>query len=167
MEKVWKKVWKPERTPKEHVTSETICPTLSELCFRTDVRRHDHVAVYDDDNIKKSKLARQPTRSSAGPVCYSPVPSQGRLRRRLQTQRSTRMASARRGKSTTDDAMAVEMDRQSSGHCDSSDNDVEAADFSPSLHKKEMLERKYDDDNDDDGDFSEFSPLTGDQSRGA
>ena len=77
------------------------------------------------------------------------------------------MASARRGKSTTDDAMAVEMDRQSSGHCDSSDNDGEAADFSPSLHKNEMLERKYDDDNDDDGDFSEFSPLTGDQSRGA
>ncbi len=126
LEKVWKKVWKPERTPKEHVTSETICPTLSELCFRTDVRRHDHVAVYDDDNIKKSKLARQPTRSSAGPVCYSPVPSQGRLRRRLQTQRGTRMASASRGKSTTDDAMAVEMDRQSSGHCDSSDNDGEA-----------------------------------------
>ncbi len=29
--------------------------------------------------------------------------------------------------------------------------------FSPSLHKKEMLERKYNDDNDDDGDFSEFS----------
>ncbi len=27
----------------------------------------------------------------------------------------------------------------------------EAADFSPSLHKKEMLERKYDDDDDDDG----------------
>ena len=77
------------------------------------------------------------------------------------------MASASRGKSTTDDAMAVEMDRQSSGHCYSSDNDGEAADFSPSLHKKEMLERKYDDDNDDDGDFSEFSPLTGDQSRGA
>ncbi len=100
LEKVWKKVWKPERTPKEHVSSETICPTLSGLCFRADVRRHDHVAVYDDDNIKKSKLARQPTRSSAGPVCYSPVPSQGRLRRRLQTQRGTRMASARRGKST-------------------------------------------------------------------
>ena len=105
LEKVWKKVWKPERTPKEHVSSETICPTLSELCFRADVRRHDHVAVYDDDNIKKSKLARQPTRSSAGPVCYSPVPAQGSLRRRLQTQRGTRMASARRGISTTDDDM--------------------------------------------------------------
>ena len=77
------------------------------------------------------------------------------------------MASTRRGKSTTNDAMAVEMDRQSSGHCDSSDNDGEAADFSPSLHKKEMLEQKYDDDDDDDVDFSEFSPLTGDQSRGA
>ncbi len=25
--------------------------------------------------------------------------------------------------------------------------------------KQEMLERKYDDDNDDDGDFLEFSPL--------
>ncbi len=74
------------------------------------------------------------------------------------------MASARRGESTTDDAMAVEMDRQSSGHCDSSDNDGKAADFSPSLHKKEMLERKYDDDDDDNGDFSKFSPLTGDQS---
>ncbi len=50
----------------------------------------------------------------------------------------------------------MEMDRQSTGHCYSSDNDGEAADFSLSLHKKEMLERKYDDDNDDDGDFSEF-----------
>jgi hypothetical protein len=77
------------------------------------------------------------------------------------------MASARRGESTTDDAMAVEMNRQSSGHRDSIDNDGEAADFSSSLHKEEMLERKYDDDDDDDGAFSEFSPLTGDQSRGA
>jgi hypothetical protein len=77
------------------------------------------------------------------------------------------MESARRGESTTDDAMAVEMDRQSSWHRDSSDNDGEAADFSSSVHKKEMLERKYDDDDDDDGAFSEFSPLTGDQSRGA
>jgi hypothetical protein len=77
------------------------------------------------------------------------------------------MASARRGESTTDDAMAADMHRQSCGHRNSSDDDGEAADFSPSLHKKEMLERKYDDDNDDDGDFSEFSPLTGDQSRGA
>jgi hypothetical protein len=66
--------------------------------------------------------------------------------------------------------MAVEMDRQSSGHCNSNDNDGEAADVSPSLHKKEMLEHKYDDDDDDngmdDGAFSEFSLLTGDQSRG-
>ena len=77
------------------------------------------------------------------------------------------MASARRGESTTDDAMAADMHLQSSGQRSSSDDDGEAADFSPSLHKKEMLERKYDDDNDDDGDFSEFSPLTGDQSRGA
>jgi hypothetical protein len=45
LEKVWKKVWKPERTPKEHVSSATICPTLSELCFRADVCRYDHVAV--------------------------------------------------------------------------------------------------------------------------
>jgi hypothetical protein len=65
------------------------------------------------------------------------------------------MASARRGESTTDDAMAVEMDRQSSGHRNSSDDDGEAADFSPSLHKKEMLERKYDDDYDDDVAFSQ------------
>ncbi len=57
------------------------------------------------------------------------------------------------------------MDRQSSGHRYSSDNDGEAADFSLSLHKKEML--KYEDDNDDDGAFSEFSPLIGDQSCGA
>ncbi len=77
------------------------------------------------------------------------------------------MASARRGESTTDDVMAVEMNRQSGGHRDSSDDDGEAADFSPNLHKKEMLERKYDDDNDDDGAFSEISPLTGDQSCGA
>ncbi len=64
------------------------------------------------------------------------------------------MASARRGESTTDDAMAADMHRQSSGHCDSSDNDGEAADFSLSLHKKEMLECQYDDD-DDDGAFSQ------------
>jgi hypothetical protein len=42
-----------------------------------------------------------------------------------------------------------------------------AADFSPSLHKKDILKRKYDDGDDDDDAFSEFSPLTGDQSRGA
>ncbi len=51
--------------------------------------------------------------------------------------------------------MTVEMNRQSSGHRDSRDDDGEAADFSPSLHKKEMLERKYDDDNDDDDAFSQ------------
>jgi hypothetical protein len=56
------------------------------------------------------------------------------------------MASARRGESTTDDAMVVEM--ESSGHRDSSDDDGKAADFSLSLHKKETLERKYDDDYD-------------------
>ncbi len=93
------------------------------------------MAGYEDDNIKKSKLACQPIRSSARPVCYNPVPAQGRLRLRLKTQRGTRMASARRGELTTDDAMAVEMDRQSSGHSDSSDNNGEAADFSLSLHK--------------------------------
>jgi hypothetical protein len=77
-------------------------------------------------------------RSSAGPVCYSPMPAQGRLCRKLQTQCGTRMASARRGESTTDDAMAVEMDRKSSGQHDSSDNDGEAADFNPrvSIRKK-------------------------------
>ncbi len=48
--------------------------------------------------------------------------------------------------------MAADVNRQSSGHRDSSDDDGEAADFSPSLHKKEMLGRKYDD-NDDDGAF--------------
>ncbi len=62
------------------------------------------------------------------------------------------MASARRGESTTDDAMAADMNRQSSWHRDFSDDDGEVADCSPSLHKKEMLERKYDDD-DDDGAF--------------
>ncbi len=81
------------------------------------------------------------------------------------------MASASRGESTTDDAMAVEMDRQSShdssGHCYSSDNNGEAADFSLSLHKKEMLKHKYDDDNDYDGDLSEFSQLPGDHLRSA
>ncbi len=51
--------------------------------------------------------------------------------------------------------MAVEMDRQSSGHTDSSDYDGEEADFSLSLHKKEMFKRKYDDDDDDDGAFSQ------------
>ncbi len=56
LEKVWKKVWKPERTPQEHISLEMICLTLSELCFRADVRRHDHVAVYDDDNIKKKEI---------------------------------------------------------------------------------------------------------------
>jgi hypothetical protein len=42
----------------------------------------------------------------------------------------------------TDDAMAVEMDRQTSENRDSSDDNSEGADFSLSLHKKEMLERK-------------------------
>jgi hypothetical protein len=54
--------------------------------------------------------------------------------------------------------MAVEMNRQSSGHRDSSDKDGEAADFSPSLHKKEMLKRKYDDDDDNDSAFSQTEP---------
>jgi hypothetical protein len=101
--------------------------------------------------LKKAK----PTRYSAGPERYSPVSAQGRQRRRLQTHRGTGMASARRGESTTDDAMAAEMNRQSSGHRDSSDYDGEAADYSPSLRKKEMLEGKYDDDDDDDGAFSQ------------
>jgi hypothetical protein len=109
------------------------------------------VAVYDDDNIKKSKLACHLILSSAGHVCYSPVPAQGSLRLRLESKRGTQMASARSGESTTDDAMAVDIDRKSSGHCDSSDDNGEAADFSLSLHEKEMLEHKYDDDNGDDG----------------
>ncbi len=85
------------------------------------------------------------------------MPAQGRLRRQLQTQRGTQMASARCGESTTDDVMAVEMNRQSSGHRDSIDDDGEAADFSLSLHKKEMLERKYDADYDNDGAFPRLS----------
>jgi hypothetical protein len=132
---------------------------LAKLCFRADFHRYDHVAIYDDDSIKKiikkSKLARQPTRSSAGPVCYSPVPAQGRLRRRLQTQSGTLMASARRRESTINNAMAVEIDLQSSGNRDSSDDNGEAPVFSPSPHKKEMLEHKYNDDNDNDGAFSQ------------
>ncbi len=47
------------------------------------------------------------------------------------------------------------MNRQSSRHRYSSDDNGEAADFSPSLFRKEMLERKYDDDDDDDGAFSQ------------
>jgi hypothetical protein len=49
--------------------------------------------------------------------------------------------------------MAVEMDLQSSGNRNSSDDYGEAADFSQSLHKKELLKRKYDDDDDYDGAF--------------
>jgi hypothetical protein len=47
------------------------------------------------------------------------------------------------------------MDWQSSGNRDSSDDDGEEADFSLSLHKKEMFGRKYDVDDDDDGAFSQ------------
>ena len=65
------------------------------------------------------------------------------------------MLSARRGESTDADAMAVQMDRHSSQHGNSSDDDAEEADFSPSLHKKEMLERDFDCDDDDDGAFSD------------
>ncbi len=53
--------------------------------------------------------------------------------------------------------MVAEMKQQSSGHRDSSDDNGEAADFSPSLFRKEMLERKYDDDDDDDDDDGAFS----------
>jgi hypothetical protein len=49
----------------------------------------------------------------------------------------------------------VQMDRHSSEHGNSSDDHGEEADYSSSLHKKEMLEREYDDDNEDDGAFSE------------
>ncbi len=71
------------------------------------------------------------------------------------------MLSARRGESTGANAMAVQMDPHSSEHGNSSDNhgeDSEEADYSPSLHKKEMLEREYDDDDDDGGAFSENGP---------
>ncbi len=52
------------------------------------------------------------------------------------------------------------MNRQSSGHYDSSEDDGEEAEFQsepPSIRKnfKEMLERKYDDDHDDDDTFSQ------------
>jgi hypothetical protein len=59
------------------------------------------------------------------------------------------MSSARRGESTTDDAMAADMHWQSSGQRSSSDDDGEAAEFSPSLYQKEMRGREYDDDDDD------------------
>ena len=51
--------------------------------------------------------------------------------------------------------MAVQMDQDSSLHGNSSGDDAEEADFSPSLHKKEMLEREFDYDDDDDGAFSD------------
>ncbi len=46
------------------------------------------------------------------------------------------------------------MDWQSSGNRNFGDDDGEEADFSLGLHEKEMLEDKYDDD-DDDGAFSQ------------
>jgi hypothetical protein len=52
--------------------------------------------------------------------------------------------------------MAVEMDQQSSGNRDSSDDGDEEADFSVSLQTKEMLESIYDDDNDNDGAFTQI-----------
>jgi hypothetical protein len=58
LEKAWEKVWEQERTAKEHVSSPTIYPTLSELIFRADVRRYDHVAGYEDDSIKKKQSRR-------------------------------------------------------------------------------------------------------------
>ena len=88
--KVWKSLENLEKrrsiSPKEHVFSGTIFPTISEHYFHTGVRRFDHGSGYNDDTIKKFKWARRPTRLSAGPVRYSPAPAQGRLRRRLQTQ---------------------------------------------------------------------------------
>ncbi len=65
------------------------------------------------------------------------------------------MLSARRRESTGANAMAVQMDSHSSEHGNSSDYHGEEADYSPSLHKKEMHERKYDDDYDYDGAFLE------------
>ncbi len=64
------------------------------------------------------------------------------------------MASARQGDLAAADAMAVQMDRHSSQHGNSSDDHGEEADFSPSIHEKEMLEHKFDG-NDDDGAFPE------------
>ncbi len=56
------------------------------------------------------------------------------------------MASASQWNSAAADAMALQMDLHSSPHDDSSgDNhgeDTEEADYSPSLHKKKMLERE-------------------------
>ncbi len=71
--KFGKKLWKPERTLKEHVSSATICPTLSELCFRADVRRYDHVAVYDEDNIEKAiwPVSRDRVGSADPIVCWA------------------------------------------------------------------------------------------------
>ncbi len=83
--KNWKNFFQfGSRSPKEQVRSVTIHPTLSEHYFFTDVRWFDHGSGYNADIIKKFKLARLPTRSSAGLVRYSPAPSQGRLRRRLK-----------------------------------------------------------------------------------
>jgi hypothetical protein len=62
------------------------------------------------------------------------------------------MASTRHRDSTATDAMAVLLDSRSSDQRISIDNNAEEADFSPSLHKKEMLEREY---NDDDEAFSD------------
>ena len=76
----------------EHVRSGTIYPTRSEHYFHTGVGQFDHGSAYYDDIIKKFKWARPPTRLSAGPVGYSPAPAQGRLRRRLQTQRGAQNA---------------------------------------------------------------------------
>ncbi len=164
MEKVFGKslenVWKPEQTPEEHVFSATICPTLSELCFRADVRRYDHVAVYDDDNIKKKQ-------SQPDILLGLYVTAQCLLRAACAGGCKHNAAREWQAPVAENQPQAVEMDRQSSGYQDSSDNDGEAADFSQGLHKKEMLERKYDDDDDDDCAFSEFSPLNGDQSRSA
>ena len=69
------------------------------------------------------------------------------------------MLSARRGESTDADAMAVQMDCHSSHHGNSSSDDAEEADCSPSLHKEEMLERKFDYDDDDDGALSDTESM--------
>ncbi len=98
-QKVWKILEKClEKSLETCVNSKGTCffghymSDALQVFFRADIRRYDHVVGYDDENFKKAK----PTRSSAGPVCYSPVPAQGHLRRRLQKQRCTRKASPSR-----------------------------------------------------------------------
>jgi hypothetical protein len=139
LEKVWKKVWKLERTPKKHVSSGTICPTLFELCFRADVRRYGHVAGYEDDNIKKKQSRPdivmglnvtaqcRPRAACAGGCKHNaarewPAPvAENQTQNKLWQRRWT-------GNPV---GIAIPVT-----------NDGEVADFSPSLFRKEMLEHE-------------------------